>query len=146
VTSVLSAIIRSFPFHNGMSLEIDLHWVQIVSEKLFDILSYPNLEIKLAAANALGIFCSKIFGTQLMDSTGMKITQTIKTSIEKKSDHNALNELSGHVVALSSLWIHASNYPTVQNNIMNVSFLLCLLSLSPSLSSLVFTPCPSSSY
>jgi hypothetical protein len=118
VTSVLSAIIRSFPFHNGMSLEMDLHWVQIVSDKLFDILSYPNLEIKLAAANALGIFCSKIFGTQLMDSTGMKITQTIKASIDKKND--ALNELTGHLVALSSLWIHASNYPTVQTNIMNV--------------------------
>lgn len=125
VTSVLSAIIRSFPFHNGMSLEIDLHWVQIVSDKLFDILSYPNLEIKLAAANALGIFCSKIFGTQLMDSTGMKITQTIKASIDKKND--TLSELSGHLVSLSSLWIHASNYPTVQSNIMNVFLPLPLL-------------------
>jgi hypothetical protein len=123
VTSVLSAIIRSFPFHNGMSLDVDLHWVQIVSDKLYDILSFPNTEIKLAAANALGIFCSKIFGTQLMDSTGMKIAQTIKSSIDKKND--SLGELCGHVVALSSLWIHATNYSTVQNNIMNVSF-LCL--------------------
>jgi hypothetical protein len=119
VTSVLSAIIRSFPFHNGMSLEMDLHWVQIVADKLFEILSFPNTEIKLAAANALGIFCSKIFGTQLMDTTGMKISQTIKVAIEKKNEI-AMNELGGHLVALSSLWIHASNYPTVQTNIMNV--------------------------
>jgi hypothetical protein len=119
VTSVLSAIIRSFPFHNGMSLEVDLHWVQIVADKLFEILSFPNTEIKLAAANALGIFCSKIFGTQLMDSTGMKISQLIKTSVEKKNE--SLNELGGHLVALSSLWTHATDYPTVQSNIMNVS-------------------------
>jgi len=118
VTAVLSAIIRSFPFHNGMSLELDLQWVQVVAERLFEMLSYSNVEIRSASASALGVFCSKIFGAQLMDTMGMKITQAIRNSVDRKGDNMA--DLSGHVLALSSLWVHAASQPAVQDNILTI--------------------------
>ena len=120
VTAVLSAIIRSFPFHNGMSLEMDLQWVQTVADIMFDTLSYPYAEIRSASSTALGTFCSKIFGAQLMDSMGMKITQALRTSVDKKGE--VLGELSGHLLAISSLSLNATNLPGVQSNIATIIF------------------------
>lgn len=120
VTAVLSAIIRSFPFHNGMSLEMDLQWVQTVADIMFDMLSYPYAEIRSASSTALGTFCSKIFGAQLMDSMGMKITNALRTSVDKKGD--TLGELSGHLLAISSLSLNATNLPGVQSNIAAIIF------------------------
>jgi hypothetical protein len=120
VTAVLSAIIRSFPFHNGMSLEMDLQWVQTVADIMFDMLSYPYAEIRSASSTALGTFCSKIFGAQLMDSMGMKITNALRTSVDKKGD--TLGELSGHLLAISSLSLNATNLPGVQSNIATIVF------------------------
>jgi hypothetical protein len=117
VTAVLSAIIRSFPFHNGMSLELDLQWVGAVADRIFEMLSFPNIEIRAVSATALGVFCSKIFGAQLMDSMGMKITQAIRNSVDRKGETMA--DLSGHILALSSLW-HYAESAAVQDNILTV--------------------------
>ena len=118
VTAVLSAIIRSFPFHNGMSLEMDLQWVQTVADIMFDMLSYPYAEIRSASSTALGTFCSKIFGAQLMDSMGMKITNALRTSVDKKGE--TLGDLSGHLLAISALSLNATNLPGVQQNIATI--------------------------
>lgn len=121
VAAALSAIIRSFPFHNGMSLELDLQWVQTVAERMFEMLSSPSAEIRSVSSSALGVFCSKIFGAQLMDAMTHKLVLSIKTAQEKRE---SMAECSGYMLALSSLWQHSKNNANVQHGITTVCILL----------------------
>ncbi len=126
VTTALSSIVRSFPFHNGMSLELDLQWVQTVAERMFEMLSSPVFEIRSVSSSALGVFCSKIFGAQLLDAMREKLSTSIKAAFEKKDN---MTESSGYILALSSLWIHAKSQPNVQHTITSVSILLSISTL-----------------
>lgn len=120
VISALSAIVRSFPFHSGMSLDLDLVWVQSVADRMFEMLTYPNVDIRSAASNSLGIFCSKIYGSSLMENMASKIASTIRGALEKKAD--SMSDCLGYLVALSCLWEHSKDMPDIQSSISSVIF------------------------
>ena len=120
VISALSAIVRSFPFHSGMSLDLDLIWVQSVADRMFEILSYPNTDIKSAAANALGIFCSKIYGSSLMENMSSKIASSIRAAMERKGNNENMSDCLGYLLALSSLMEHSKNMPDIQSSLSSV--------------------------
>jgi len=121
VISALSAIVRCFPFHSGMSLELDLVWIQSVADRMCDILAYPNVEIRSAAANAIGIFCAKIYGSALMENMSSKISSSIRAALDKKPSDSASGESLGYLLALSSLWEHSKDMPDIQNSLSSVS-------------------------
>eukprot|EP01041_Mallomonas_annulata_P001008 gene1008-1979_t len=136
VISCLSAIVRSFPFHNGMSFDLDLVWVQSVADRMFELLSYQNNDIRSAAANALSIFCAKIHGSSLMENMASKIASTIRAALDKKAD--VMNECLGYILALACFWEHSKDMPDIQSSISSVIF-DCLKKVDCSLSFRAFS-------
>lgn len=118
VIVMLGSIIKSFPYHNGMSLEMDLHWVQIVMEKMYDLLVSTNTEIRTVVSSTLGTFCGKIFGAQILETITTKLINHIKVNLEKKGE--SMGECVGHVLALSAIWENSRSAVSIQQSILNV--------------------------
>lgn len=109
--TLLFNIIESFPV-NADSNE-PRTWVNVISDKLFDLLaSNTNSDIRSAAVNAMSKLCSKPVGHHLTEAISIRIIQSIKSCTDKKTDN--ADSTCGYMIALSSLWAVASEKPTLQ--------------------------------
>jgi hypothetical protein len=85
VACSLCSIIKAFPVHHGMTLELDLPWGHSVISMLTDMLKHYNSEVQYAAAQGLATFSSKITGSHIAESMCSSLSQTLSLSLSKDS-------------------------------------------------------------
>lgn len=111
--TLLFNIVESFPpDQTPTGKSVQRNWVNGVSDKLFDLLSYTtNADIRAVAVNALCKLCTKSVGQHLVEAVAIRTIQSIKSCTDKKGEGDGA---CGYIVALSTLWTVASEKPTLQ--------------------------------
>lgn len=118
--TLLFNIVESFPSTKVQISASSRNWVNGLSDKLFELLSYTtNADIRSVAANALCKLCRKPVGQHLVEAVTIRIIQSIKSCTDKKGE--GADGACGYIVALSSLWVVASEKATLQAAMSTVS-------------------------
>jgi hypothetical protein len=121
--TLLFNIVESFPSRDDMqhSAGSARGWVNGLSDKLFELLSYTtNADIRSVAANALCKLCVKPVGQHLIEAVAIRIIQSIKSCTDKKGE--GADSACGYIIALSSLWVVACEKPTLQAAMSTIIF------------------------
>lgn len=126
--TLLHHIIESYPHDNNFASISSTHprnWISGLSERLFELLTSTNSDIRSSVANSLCSLCSKSVGSHLVEAVAIKIIQAIKSCTDKKSDGSA-DSACGYIIALSCLWDITDDKPTLQAAMSTVT--LCCIS------------------
>ena len=79
VVTVIAAVVRSFPVHFGMSLELDLPWGEALLSLLQELLLHASSEVKVIAANAIASFALRITGSHIAEQVSVALTRKLGT-------------------------------------------------------------------
>ena len=114
VVALLASVTQSFSLPLTISLNLSLSWGQVFAERMFELLTYNNNEIRCAAAYTFASFACKVSQMSLFEEAFNLINKTVASSFNsmllqatasasdsKKSDKNDMSELNGYILVLS---------------------------------------------
>jgi hypothetical protein len=119
VVAAISGIVKTFSLSLSLSLNQSLGWSQALCDILLGCLTHYNLTIRSCAANSLALFVKKISQSNLLKS----VYDNINSSLTSKDRKIEIEDNSGLLIALSSLWINLDNtQDSIKINIMMTMF------------------------
>jgi hypothetical protein len=115
-TTLLYRIVDSFPevSYENQSLhdkERSTEWVGRICDKLYELLTHSQSDVRCIAASSIRKLCSKPMGSLMIEAISIKIIQAIKNTIDKRPD--GLDSTSGYLIALALLWEISADKPTL---------------------------------
>ena len=114
VVVLLASVTQSFSLPLTISLNLSLSWGQVFAERMFELLTYNNNEIRCAAAYTFASFASKVSQMSLFEEAFNLINKTLGSSFNtmllqattgssdaKKNDKHEMSDLVGYILVLS---------------------------------------------
>ena len=86
-------------------------WIDRMSDKLYELLTHSQSDVRCIAASCIKKLCSKPVGSLMIEAISIKIVQAIKSTIDKRPE--ALDNASGYLIALALLWEISADKPTL---------------------------------